>query len=403
MATAYQNLTYAPTITQYKAENIEQSGSYVDDIVEVNTEAQLFQQNTGNRYNPRRGAFFCQLANYEGDGVGAEFADDISPYEFFEGQVFGIPPLDNIHSGLEAYFGQYASGTNVAHKQVVQIPSTIILQGVVYINDAEFSPIGPDNAPLNNIPTFPGTNPPVTLTNTIPIYYVLGSYNGAIKFTIPSPTPAAAPGGLYGFNIGDNVQVTRIDPSTGALDNNNRFNAEISGYEAFTNIDGVQEVTIYNFNNVVGTFNGTNSWNLQVQTPFGVDVSSNNGLESIVHFEMHHSFTFSNINTIVGNLNGTPTLTTGNNIQGYNDPDDLSSITPSQLTYRKFWTVAGELDPDGVASFSDNFDAPVSLNSPYNNNKAFTIWYNGDQEQWVLQGGFKRQANVMVRGSYQIY
>lgn len=62
MATAYQNITYAPTITQYQAENIEQSGSYVNDIVEVNTEDQLFQQNTGNRYNPKRGAFFLPIS-----------------------------------------------------------------------------------------------------------------------------------------------------------------------------------------------------------------------------------------------------------------------------------------------------------------------------------------------------
>ena len=135
---------------------------------------------------------------------------------------------------------------------------------------------------------------------------------------------------------------------------------------------------------------------------------NDNGLESLLHFEFHHALYPVNAygNPQSQTLSNPAILSTGNYYQG--SVAAFGENIPSQLTYRKFWTNTS-LDPDGVDSYVSTFNSTVSLNSPYNNNKAFTMLYipsttdNIFSGTWVAQGAFRKGANIIVRGTYQIY
>ena len=395
MATLYQNITIDPKISSFKAINLQTSGSFNTEL-QVNTKGNLI-------YKPKKGSFIAQLKNFTPEGeTGIGLNGGISPYEFFEGQVFGIPPFESYPEG-EGLFQLDNSGESNNYKLAPLLPSTCIVQGVVYDNRMQYPTNGLNFVrSLYSLPTANvGPNSSQNLTNSIPFHYFINSYDGLISLTLPPPDPALSPDGLYNFVPGNLVYLRRayeVFPGFWASTTNG-FTGTVSSYTPGAGINNNHIITFYVEQGTAnGSWSGSNYWIIQNPNP-GVLVE--NGLESLLHFEFHHAIYPCNKFQNPTSLTDPATLATGNNIQGENTSN--GTIAPSQLTYRKFWHQNSLPTDDLQAIYSNGFNGAVSISSPYNNNKAFTLYYNNSMKSWIVQGAFKRNANIIVRGTYQIY
>lgn len=393
MATLYQNISINPKVTSFRANTLTNSGSYTNTL-DINT------QLGGYLYRPKKGAFIAQLNNFPQDyDVPTDSATVISPYAFYEGQVFGIPPFESSPSAVNLFTNGNSGGPN-NYKLASRIPTTCITQGVVYDNRMQYSINGPNSTnSLSPLATF---NSPADddLLNQIPSHYFISTYTGIISLTLPPPPPSTAPDGVYNFTPGETLRFrTAVNPAAGVFSpTNNGFDAVITSYEPGVS-GGNQIVRVSSPSPALGTWSGSNFWLITRLNP---QIPVENGLTSILNFEFHHAIYPCNANNNPSTTLENPiTLATGNNIQG--DNSTIPTPAPSQLTYRKFWTDQPITQPQQVASYSDNWNGTVSINSPYNNNKAFTLFYNSDMASWVIQGSFRRGANIIVRGTYQIY
>lgn len=228
----------------------------------------------------------------------------------------------------------------------------------------------------------------------------LGVFGG-----IPDVNTFVAPAGTYDFEAEDTVEFRKlsvlsifppsfwpqINPPVG-------FRMQVESFDSQNRILTLKPHS--GGPDIQGSFGGFTS-------PFRITNASsqdnvNSTLEELLHFEFIHSLYPCN-SAVSGGDNPTPFIASGNQIQGIGGQDNNITFE-SQLTYRKFYNQQfGALTGDEINDYSNTFQVNESINSPYNNNKAFTLYFDPVSLKWLVQGAFKRVGNIIVRGHYEIF
>ena len=420
MSTLYNSISFEPEFSRRLATNIFDSSSGFGPSADG---AQSFGANTYTRtYNPIMGSFISQLIQDDVVPDPDETPDLVSaePFAFYSARAFQFPIYEFNRQAplINNLDNNGASGNQIL---LDTLPVTCKTTGIVYDNNVFGVNLGDDRWYAQYFTTN-DTGEPIDNgeyllgTNIIPSSNVLQLFNDPtvgelfMDFnaqSIPVVDPFLFPAGTYDFKVTNVLQFRILTPPIGGpiitdpddwTASDIGFDARIEQWNPTTRALRVKFIP----GTQIGQWSGQNTWRAtNINSPDLV----NGAINDIMHFEFVHSLY--PVRALSSPNPATTFVTTGNAFQGVAESENITY--ESQLTYRKFWNPAfneeafTDDEVDIISNYYSNFQSNVQLNSPYNNNKAFTLDFNNSTYNWEIRGAFKRTGDIICRGYYEIY